>query len=332
MDRRQFLVAAGAAAIAAMAPQAWAQGSAQDWPGRAIRLVVAYPPGGGTDVVARLFADYLGKGIGQSVVVENKPGGATIPATQDVIRAKPDGHTLLVTLGSSATSGAHINRVPYDPLTDLTMLAEIGRAPVVFVAHKDAPYSSLKELIAYSKANPTKPIHSASYGPGTSSHFGPLLFNRLAGTHLEPVLYKGSAPATQDLVGGVVPLMIDGLTTGVPLYQAGKTKVLATTIPERSDLAPGAPTFRELGFPDMERLSGYFALFGPKDMPKATVDAVSAAVRKVLTDPTYHQRLANVGVLPPKAITPDAFSAQVKADHARWGQFIKDIGFKLEGQ
>jgi tripartite-type tricarboxylate transporter receptor subunit TctC len=327
MDRRQFLTAVSASAAAAIAPQAWAQ----EWPGRAIRLVVAYPPGGGTDVVARLLADYLGRASGQSIVVENKPGGATVPATQDVIRAKPDGHTLLVTLGSSATSGAHINRVPYDPINDLTALAEIGRAPVLMAANKDAPYSTLKELIAYSKANPGKPIHSASYGPGTSSHFGPLLFNRLAGTNLEPVLYKGSAPATQDLVGGVVPLMIDGLTTGVPLYQSGKTKVLATTIPERSDLAPNAPTFRELGFAEMEQLSGYFALFGPKGMPKATTDAVSAAVQKVLADPAYHKRLAGVGVLPPKAITPDAFATQVKTDHVRWGQFIKDIGYKIDG-
>ncbi|WP_422649926.1 Extra-cytoplasmic solute receptor [Cupriavidus sp. H18C1] len=331
MDRRQFLGAAACAtatlAATGLAPSAWAA----DWPSRPIRLVVAYPPGGGTDVVARLFADYFTKVIGQSVVVENKPGGATIPATQDVIRAKNDGHTLLVTLGSSATSGAHINRVPYDPLTDLTALAELGKAPVVMVANKDAPFSTLKELIAWSKANPGKPLHSASYGPGTSSHFGPLLFNRLSGTHIEPVLYKGSAPATQDLVGGVVPLMIDGLTTGVPLYQAGKTKVLATTIPERSELAPGSPTFRELGFPEMEQLSGYFALFGPKAMPKDTVEAVSAAVRKVLADPAYHKRLAGVGVLPPQAVTPEAFATQIKTDHARWGKFIKDIGFKIDG-
>lgn len=327
MDRRQFLGTAALAVAAGVAPHALAQ----QWPARAIRLVVAYPPGGGTDVVARLFADYLARVTGQAVVVENKPGGATIPATQDVIRAKNDGQTLLVTLGSSATSGAHINRVPYDPLTDLTALAELGRAPVLMAANKDAPYNTLKELVAYAKANPGTPIHSASYGPGTSSHFGPLLFNRLAGTNLEPVLYKGSAPATQDLVGGVVPLMIDGLTTGVPLYQAGKTKVLATTIPERSELAPGAPTFRELGYPEMEQLSGYFALFGPKAMPRETVEAVSAAVRKVLADPAYQKRLAGVGVLPPQAITPDAFATQIRADHARWGQFIKDIGFKIEG-
>lgn len=332
MDRRQFLgtAASFAAGVVTVPNVALAQAS-QAWPTRPIRLVVAFPPGGGTDVVARLFADGFGRNIGQSVVVENKPGGATIPAMQDLIRSKNDGHTLLVTLGSSATSGAHINKVPYNPLTDVAALAELGRAPVLFAAHKDAPFSTLKELVAYSKANPDKPLHSASYGPGTSSHFGPLLFNKLAGTHLEPVLYKGSAPATQDLVGGTVPLMIDGLTTGVPLYQAGKTKVLATSIPERSDLAPGAPTFREQGFEEMEQLSGYFALFGPKDMPRATVDAVSAAVQKTINDPAYHKRLANVGVLPPKAVTPSAFAAQVKADYIRWGQFIKDIGFKIDG-
>jgi len=323
MDRRRFLAAA--AATAALPLPLFAA----DWPRRPLRLVVAYPAGGGTDVVARLFADYLGKSIGQSVVVENKPGGATIPATQDVIRAKPDGHTLLLTLGSSATSGAHINKVPYNPLTDLTALAEAGRAPVLLVANKDAPYSTLAEMIAYSKSSKT-PLHSASYGPGTSSHFGPLLLNKLSGSRLEPVLYKGSAPATQDLVGGVVPLMIDGLTTAVPLYQSGKTKVLASTTPERTDMAPGAPTFRELGYPGMEALSGYFALFGPKDMPGDTVAAVSAAVQKVLTDASYHKRLFAVGVLPPQAITPAAFAAQIKADHARWGQFIKEIGFSLD--
>jgi len=322
MDRRQFLTAAAAAALPLPA-------LAEDWPRRPVRLVVAYPAGGGTDVVARLFADYLGKLTGQSVVVENKPGGATIPATQDVIRAKPDGHTLLLTLGSSATSGAHINKVPYDPLTDLTALAEAGRAPVLLVANKDAPFSTLAEMIAYSKRSKT-PLHSASYGPGTSSHFGPLLLNKLSGSRLEPVLYKGSAPATQDLVGGVVPLMIDGLTTAVPLYQAGKTKVLASTTPERTEMAPGAPTFRELGYPGMEVLSGYFALFGPKGMPADTVAAVSAAAQKVLADPAYHKRLFAIGVLPPQAVTPDAFAAQVKADHARWGQFIKEIGFSLD--
>lgn len=324
MDRRHFLTAAVAAAAVGSAPA-----FANSWPGRPLRLVVAYPAGGGTDVVARLFADFLGKSLGQSVVVENKPGGATIPATLDVIRAKPDGHTLLMTLGSSATSGAHINKVPYDPLTDLTALAEAARAPVLLVATKNAPFSTLAEMIAYSKSAKA-PLHSASYGPGTSSHFGPLLLNKLAGSRLEPVLYKGSAPATQDLVGGVVPVMIDGLTTAVPLYQSGKTKALAITTPERSDMAPGVPTFREQGFPGMEQLSGYFALFGPKAMPPDVVAAVSVAIQKVLTDSAYHKRLFAVGVLPPQSITPPAFAAQVKADYLRWGEFIKEIGFTID--
>ena len=183
--RRRSLLAAAAGAVAL---PAFAQ--PQKFPTRPVKIVLPQPPGGAADRLARMFGDRLEAHWKQPVVMENKPGGATIPATQDVIRARNDGQTLLVTLGSSATSGAHINRVPYDPLTDLTALAELGRAPVLLAANKDAPYSTLKELIAYSKANPGKPIHSASYGPGTSSHFGPLLFNRLAGTNLEPVLYK----------------------------------------------------------------------------------------------------------------------------------------------
>ena len=232
-----------AAALASLA--AW---PAAGWSAKPVRFVVTGPPGGSSDVLARIVGEALSAQIGQPVVVDNKPGGGGAIAVNALLAAPPDGQTLLVGAQNVLTEVPLVLKVGFDPLRDLKPVASIGRGGLVLVANPSVPAGSLKELVEYAKANRGK-LSYASYSPGTASHYAGLMLNQKAGIDLQHVPYKGSPPALTDVVAGQLALMFDGMPTALPFVRAGKLKALAVTSRDRSPLLPQVPTFAELGYP-----------------------------------------------------------------------------------
>ncbi len=268
--RRRLLAAA---ALLALAPlRARAQGGA--FPNKPLRLIAAGPAGATADLIARLIADALARKLGQTAIVEPKPGAAGALAVSDLIQSPHDGHTLLVGVNSLVSEIPHIVKLRIDMARELRPLAELARGGLVLVANPSFPARTLAELIAYAKANPGK-LNVASYSPGTLSHVLGLLLNRAAGIELQHVGYKGSTPALSDVMGGHVPLMFDGIGTSLPLLRAGKLKAFAVSTPKRSPVLPEVPTFTELGYPTLEALA-WMGLWCPPDVPAPKMASRSA--------------------------------------------------------
>ncbi len=247
---RTILLAA-VTALALVAPQVQAQAK---WPEKTVRIVAAGPAGGSADIVARLLADQLSKQIGQTVIVDPKPGAGGVLAVNELSLAPRDGHTLLVGVNSLVSEIPHILKLPVVMANEIKPLAEVARGGLVMVGNNALPAKTLPELIAHVKANPGK-INFASYTAGTLSHVMGLQLNKAAGIDMTHVGYKGSTPALQDVMGGHVQLMFDGMATSIPLLKGGKIKAFAVSTPKRSPLLPDVPTFTELGYPQLEAVA-----------------------------------------------------------------------------
>ena len=311
--RRAVLLAAAALSLAGLP----LTGLAQAWPAKPIRLVVAGPAGGSADLVARLVAEPLARELGQPVVVDNKPGAAGAIAVGELLQAQHDGHTLMVGVNSLVSEIPHIVKLRWDMGKAIVPVAELARGGLVLVGHPTVPAKDLKELVAYAKANPGK-VNYASYSPGTLSHVQGLLLNQAAGIDLVHVGYKGSTPALADVMGNHVPLMFDGLATSLPLIKGGKIKAFAVSTPRRAPQLPDVPTFRELGYPQLDALA-WMGLWAAPDVPAAVQARLRAATLKVLADGGLRNRMLDTGFEAGATRSQDEMAAGLKADYDRYG-------------
>jgi tripartite-type tricarboxylate transporter receptor subunit TctC len=324
-SRRRIVLTSAALAALGVAAGARAQ---QPFPSKPMRVIAAGTAGGTADVIARLITEPLAKELGQTAIVDPKPGAAGAIAVSDLLQSPHDGHTLLVAVNSLVTEIPHVIKLKIDMQQSLRPIAELARGGWVLVGHPSFPANNLKELIAYVKANPGK-VNVANHSPGTMSHVLALLLNQAAGTDLTSVGYKGSTPALTDLMGNHVPLMFDGIGTALPLIKSGKIKAFAVSTPKRTPVLPDVPTFTELGYPKLEAL-GWMGLWCTPDTPGVAQARVREGTLKVLTQPAVRERLLELGfdVGAPRSV--DDIAVSLKADHDRVGAMLRSIGFKPE--
>jgi tripartite-type tricarboxylate transporter receptor subunit TctC len=327
LPRRIFLhLAVGAAALATTARIA----RAQSYPTRPIRLVVPFPPGGSYDAVARPLADKMKPLLG-TVVIENIGGGGASLGAAAVVRAPPDGYTIL--LGGTQT---HVNeallksRPLYDPVKDLDPIASVASNCIAVAVHPSVPVGSLKELIAYAKANPGK-LSYGHTGVGSIQHLTGELLKSLAETpDIVQVPYRGTGPAIADLISGQVPMGIVGVTGPfLEFHRSGKTRILAVTNPTRLGVAPELPTAGELGLPGLT-VTGAIGLLAPAGTPTGVIERIAQATRTVVAEPAYQQLLIEGGIEPTPDSTPDKFRRSLAADVALWTPVVKALGLKID--
>jgi tripartite-type tricarboxylate transporter receptor subunit TctC len=300
---------------------------AQTWPTKPVRVVVTFSPGGSSDIVARLIGAPLQAELGQSVIVDNKPGaGGTIGALE-VARAAPDGYTLLLSNSAPISISPAMQDQPrYDPVAGFTHVSYIGSVANVFVVHPSVPASSLRELVGWIKQQPN-PVPYGSGGIGSIGHIIGETLKKDQNLQMEHVGYKGSSPMHNDLLAGTIKLAIDTLPQNVPFMKDGKLRALAVTSPARAPMAPDVPSVLELGQKKLVA-ENFLGIAGPAGLPRAVVDRLHAAMRKSLANPTVQQRLAELGVQG-RDMTPEQFTKFVADQVKDWHQPVKDSGAKL---
>ncbi|MBL8386587.1 MAG: tripartite tricarboxylate transporter substrate binding protein [Burkholderiales bacterium] len=323
--RLAVIALCSAAALAASAA-ASAQGFPQ--PGRAVRIIVPFPPGGQTDIHARLVAPRLADALGVPVVVENKPGASTALGATEVARAAADGHTLLYANPTAHTQLPHLTgKLAYDPFRDFTPIVSFVRAATVLVATPAVPAANVRELVAHAKANPGK-LNYASVSPGSSSHLNAEMLKMQAGIDILHVPYKGSADAIRDLFGGQVQLMFDGLATAVANVRAGRVKALGVADTRRNPALPDVPTFTEQGVAGID-IFGWIGFFGPGGLPRETTARLNADLNRILALPEIRDAVLKGGNDPDGGSAED-FARTVRDQHERWGRVIRSLGLKLD--
>jgi len=297
---------------------------AQAYPSKPVTIVVPWPPGGPTDTAARPLAKGLGDVLGTTFVVENKAGASGNIGTAFVTKSKPDGYTLLVTSSSPIALNPHLyKKMAFDPAKDLVPITNLLRVPLVLVVHPSLKVNNLKELMAHIQAQQGK-FQYASSGTGTPQHLTAELFKTVAKLDMGHVMYKGSAPAITDLLGGHVPMMFDSTVAIMPHIASGKVKALAVTGAQRSPLLPDVPTFAELGMPDVQSYAWY-GMFAPAGTPDDIVAKLNAEAQRVMRGPEYAKLLADTGSTYP-GDSPQNFAAFVKAESAKWAKVVKISG------
>jgi tripartite-type tricarboxylate transporter receptor subunit TctC len=297
------------------------------YPDHAIRLVVGFSAGGTTDVVARILGKEIGDALGQPVVVENRPGAGSNIATEMVSRADPDGYTLYMVAVTSAINQTLYKNLRFDLVKDFAPVALAVRVPNVLVINPKVPVNSVKELVDYAKSNPGK-LNFASSGSGTSIHMAGELFKQLAEVDVTHIPYKGSSPATTDLIGGQVDYMFDNMPSAWPHVEAGKLKALAVTTADRSQTAPDLPTMKESGFPTFD-VSSWFGVIAPKGTPDEVVNKLNAVILEALAKPDVQKRLADLGAVPAKT-SPAEFGDFIKSEVDNWAKVVKASGATVD--
>ena len=299
------------------------------YPNHPIRIVVPFPAGGTTDIIARAVAQKLTEATGQPVVVDNRPGAGGNIGSELVAKAAPDGYTLLMgTVGTHAINPNLYAKMPYDHVRDFAPVILVAGVPNVLEVYPGLPINSVQELIAYGKANPGK-LNFASSGSGTSIHLSGELFKTMTGVQMAHIPYKGSAPALQDLVGGQVQLMFDNLPSSLALIKAGKLRALAVTSAQRSSALPDVPTVAEAGLPGFEA-SSWFGLLAPAGTPKEIVAKLNGEVAKWLATPDAKEKLAAQGAIANTGLTPDDFTRHIATETAKWQKVVKESGAKVD--
>ena len=323
LPRRQFLqLAAGAAALPAVSKIA----KADTYPTRPIRLIVGYTPGGSADLTARLMGQWLSERLGQSFVVENRPGGGTNIATEAAVRAEPDGYTFLLAAPANAINATLYDKLNFNFLRDTEPVAGIIRFPNVVVVNPSLPIKSIPELIAYAKANPGK-LNMASSGNGSTIHMSGELFKMLAGIDMVHVPYRGGAPALTDLIAGQVHVMFDNIPTCAEHVKSGKVRGLAVTSTMRSPVLPDLPTVAEF-LPGYEA-SAWYGFAAPKNTPAEIIDRLNKETNAVLADPTAKARFADLGAFLIPGSAAD-FGKLLADETEKWGRVVKFSGAKVD--
>ena len=308
----------------------WSAGAlAQGWPERSVRVVVPFPPGGATDIVARVIAQQVSKEIGQPVIVENKPGAGGTIGANDIVKDAPDGHTLLITTSSTHAIAPHLNpTLKYDVARDFTPIAHIADAASILLVSPSLPVASVKELIALAKNKPGT-LNYASSGNGTIVHLTTEAFRTQADITMTHVPYKGTALSIPDLSSGTVHVLFDSIPSSVPHVRGGRVKALAVTGAQRSALMPDLPTVAEAGVPGFASVT-WFGLYGPRGMGEALTGRINAVFDKALRSPEVTEALARQGAEAAATKTPKAFGDLVAEDSRRWGTLIRERKITVE--
>jgi len=324
MITRRHAIALGAAATLASALPATAH--AQSWPSRFVRLVVPFPPGGGTDAIARVVAGKLSDIWGQQMVVENRGGGATNIGTEGVARADPDGYTILLQSMPLAVNRFLFPVLPYDPVADLAPVSLLCEYTNIMAVPITSPARSVADFIAYAKANKGK-VTFASSGHGTSVHLSGELFKRMAGIEMLHVPYRGAGPALNDLLPGRVDVMFNNIGAVLPLIQSDKLRGLAVTMAKRTPAAPNLPPIAEEGVPGFD-VSSWYGLFVPAKTPPEIIRKMHGDIVAALNDAVTKERLEQLGVVVVGS-TPEALGAFLRSEMSKWGPVIKDAGITI---
>ena len=325
MQRRTLLSALAAAGASTAAP--WASAQA-DYPNQLIRWVVPYPAGGGTDVLARTVAEAMRQTLGQQIVVDNRPGASTNIGGQAVATAKADGYTIMSADNAILAYNEHLfSKLPFSPQNDFTYVGGISRFPLALVVHPSFEAKTMKEFLAYVRANPGK-VNYASPGNGSPHHLAMEMFKLRTGTFITHIPYRGAAPAMQDVMGGQVPCMFLDLAAGLPVIQSGKVRALAIGSAQRATQLPNVPTLAEGGVKNSE-VFAFQGILAPAGLPSATTGRLNAELNKALDSEAVKKRMADFSMeaLPG---TPDQFRAFARAESKRWGEIIRTVGIKLD--
>jgi tripartite-type tricarboxylate transporter receptor subunit TctC len=313
------------AAVLALA--AFPAGAADEYPARAVRVVVPFAPGGGTDVVGRILAQQLSQRLGQSFVIENRPAGSGIVGADFVAKAQGDGYTLLFAFSSLSSSAKLISHLPYDPTTDFAPVALATTSPLVMFLHPSVPATNLREFIAYAKANPGK-LNYGSSGPGSSPHLATELLMSMAGIQMTHIPYKGIAPAITAQIANEVQMSLTPIAVGMSHARAGKLRALASAGLKRSAAIPDVPTIDESGLPGFEVIA-WWGMLAPAKTPRPVVTLLNREVRAVLEIPEVKKSLLDQG-MDPASGTPEEFASLIRADMDKWGDVGRRLGVKLD--
>jgi tripartite-type tricarboxylate transporter receptor subunit TctC len=327
MQRRQFLeMASAAAGYALLAPAGSAK--AQSLIGKQIRLIVPFPAGGPTDIVARPVAQMLGDAVKSTVLVDNRGGAGGSIGAEAVARAAPDGQTLLMgSVGTQAINAALYPKLAYDPARDFTAVALIAMAPVAIVVHPSQPVTDLAGLVALAKRMPGK-LNYGSAGAGTPGHLTAEMFKAAAGIDIQHVPYKGSAPAITDLLGGQIQIMSDPLQSVLSNVQGGRLRAIAISSRERSRALPDVPTIAESGYDGFET-TAWWGVFGPARMPAAITAVLASEIEKIIQSDAFRSRMEPLGVFL-KDLTGEAFAQFQQSELVKWGKAVRDTGTRIE--
>ena len=297
------------------------------YPERTVRLVVPFAPGGGTDVVARTLAQDMGKDLGVTILIENKPGAGTIIGTQAVATSRPDGYTLLMGTFSHAVNPSLNTKLPYDPHRDFAAVALVARSFNVVVVNPKSPIKSIADLIAAAKASPGK-LSYGTFGTGTSAHLAGELFKDMAKVDLTTVPYKGAAPAITDLIGGQIDVMFTTVASAASLVENGQLRAIAVTSAERSPAFPQLPTVNEAGVPGYTAESWY-GLFAPAGTPADVIDRLNKAAASAVQSEAFKKLGVNEGLVV-IARPPEELDRYVRGEEERWRRVIQDAGIKID--
>jgi tripartite-type tricarboxylate transporter receptor subunit TctC len=323
LPRRQFLhLAAGAAALPAFSRIA----RAQSYPARPVRLIVTAAPGGAMDITARLIGQWLSERLDQQFIIENRPGAGFNIGTEAVVRAPPDGYTLLVVSVANTVNATLYDRLNFNFIRDIAPVGGLIRGPLVMELNLSVPAKTVPEFVAHAKANPGK-INFASGGNGGPPHLSGELFKVMTGVNMVHVPYRGMAPALTDLLGGQIQVIFDNLPTSLEFIQAGKVRPLAVTSATRSEVLPELPTVSEF-LPGFE-VGSWFGIGAPKNTPAEIVDKLNKEINAGLADPKMKARIADLSSVP-LPMTPAEFGKFIAAETEKWGKVVKLAGIKPE--
>ena len=326
--RRFALSAAACTALAGAGLLGSGAAMAQAYPSKPVTIVVPFAAGGTTDILARIIGQALTAELGQSVVVDNRAGAGGNIGGQAAAKATPDGHTLFMgTVGTHAINASLYKKMPFDPVKDFAPLTRVANVPNLLVANPAQPYKSVKDLIAYAKANPGK-VNFGSSGNGSSIHLSGELFKSLAKVDMQHVPYKGSAPAVTDLLGNQIGIMFDNMPSAIQHVRSGKLVPLAVTTAKRSPELPSVPTIAEAGVPGYEATS-WFGMFAPAGTPAPVLATLNAAIVKVLAQPDVKKKINEQGA-EVYSETPEQFAAFIQAESVKWGKVVKESGASLD--
>lgn len=325
MRRRTVLASAGASLLAA--PAIGPALGQETYPAKPLKMVVPYPPGGGTDGLGRITAERLSEKLGQPIIIQNIGGASSTTGSETVRRSEPDGYTLLFNASLFVLGKTILPTCPYDPQADFRPIAQAGEAPLVLLANNNVPGTDYASTMAALAKEPKKYFFALSSG-GSAGHIATLAFLKRTGLPLDTILYKGTAPANSDLMAGSVQLFMDPWTALLPLATSGRAKGLFVTSKERTQLAPNIPTTDEVGLKDFH-LSSWYGVWAPKDTPDAVVNKLAAAMAEVSKDPAFVAKTTSLGIVP-TARGPAEFAAFIKTEVDTNTALLKDAGFKPE--
>jgi tripartite-type tricarboxylate transporter receptor subunit TctC len=323
ISRRSAL---GLLALAAAVAAPIGSAMALDYPTRPVRWVVGYPPGGATDIIARLIGQRLQEKLGQPFVIENKPGAGNNIATESVVNAAPDGYTLLLVNPANYINTSLYANLKFNVPSDIAPVASFNRVPNVMTVNKDVPAKTVAEFIEYVKANPGQ-VNLASSGNGTSVHLSGEMFMAMTGAKMTHVPYRGAAPALTDLIGGQVQVIFDNMPSVLQHVKSGTLRALAVTSTQRSEQLPDAPTVADT-VPGYEA-SALFGMGAPKDTPKEIIAKLNAEVNAILAEPAIKDRLIELGGAP-LIQTPEQFGKDIVAETEKWKKVVEGAGLKVE--